>query len=220
VADTDLLTEQEARHALDLGAGDQKQTDRLCAFITAASLAIDEHFGPTVRRAVEEVHDGSRGGGCVGRKVIILEQRPVTSITSVIEYSGTTATTVSLQTNSVHPAEGFVTGRYGPDPTLYDGLLRRRKSGHPALWEPGDQNVVVNYVAGRVESTIAVDERWKRACGYVLEVMWRGTFPSVQAVDEFNVPARNFPAFIIPNATKQLLAPEAGTGRARPWGIA
>lgn len=223
MATLDLLTLEEAKLDLDVGVGDSSDNPKLTSYISAASLHIDRWAGPVVRRTVPgEVHDGSTSSlhYGYGRQVVILNQRPVASFTSVVEYDGTTATTLTEHTATVHPNEGYLSGRYLPDRSLYDGHLRRMKSGTRSCWQWGDANILATYVAGRFESTTTVSETFKQACRYVLQNMWRGTLPSVQNIDEFPVPARNFPAFATPNVVKELLGAEAGTGVARRWGIA
>ncbi len=204
MADTlDLLTLAEAKQVLDISPGDVVDDAQVAEYVTSASRLLDQWVGPTVRRTVTaEPYDDACGRGS-----IVLAQRPVTSITSITE-DGTALT-----------ADDYLSGRYTPDPTLLDGILRRRIGDRDGLWSGP---VEVTYVAGRYAATAGVDARFKRACAIVLQNLWAGTLASTQEFDPggYTAPTTNFPAFAMPNAARDLLAGEMGTGQARRWGIA
>lgn len=198
----DVLTLDEAKEALNVG-GTTRYDAKLPAWITAVSGLLDKRAGPVVRRAVtDEPHDGSPTGA------IWVNLWPVTSWTTVTEYSSTTATVLTLETNVLKPDHAFVAERYSQDPTLYSGRLRRRAAGVNWLFPSGYGNVVISYVAGRYLNTATVDERFKAAAKLMLENLWNSQRPNVAEVGEFEVPMGNWPRFAIPNAAKELLAGE------------
>jgi hypothetical protein len=218
VADArDILTLAEGKRALRIATTDTTQDDELELYITAASRAMDQHFGNTVQLAVtDELHDGLNRSGWGYRDVIVLNHRPVISVASVVEYRNGNPTTLSPETVTDQPGDAFLVARYDPDPTLYNGFVRRRGSGYGQHYEPGRSNIAATYVAGRVSSSTDVDRRFKRACGMVLANLWREREPGVVEQDEFMVPHQAFPGFAIPQAARMLLAEEWGQHQGTP----
>lgn len=207
----DILTLPEAKRVLRIAPTDTSEDDELEIYITAASRGMDQHFGNTVALSVtDELHDGLNPSGKGYRDKVILRHRPVISIATVTEYRNGSPTTLVQETVTSQPGDAFLGDRYDPDPTLFNGIVRRRGSGYAEGYEPGRQNIAVTYTAGRVQSTSQVDPRFKRACGMVLANLWREREPGVVTQDEFEVPHQSFPAFFIPNAARMLLAEEWG----------
>lgn len=207
----DLLTLAEAKRILRLSPGDASQDLELEAYVTAASRAMDSHFGNTVALSVTgEVHDGTNRSGRGYRHVIVLRHRPVTAVASVVEHRAGSPLTLAGETATGQPTDAYLADRYEPDPTLYSGFLRRRASGQDAWFDYGRGNIAVTYTAGRVASTAAVDPRFKRACGLILANLWRDREPGLETQGEFDVPRQSYPTFAIPNAAKQLLSEEWG----------
>lgn len=208
MAANDLLTPAEAKRALHIAEGDADDDDELGIYITAASTLLDEHIGPTVARAVtSETHNGVNDAGTAYRRVIILRHRPVMAFTS-LTADGATLT----QSDDYHADP------YTPEPTLFSGTLRRRFGSTWGVWEYGTENIVCSYTAGRVASTTSVPSRIKRACGIVLENLWRDREPSVEDLGgEFVVPRQSFPTFALPRAAAGLLVREIGA--AETFGI-
>src|SRR5690606_19909739 len=110
----------------------------LTAAITGVSLALDKKCGPIVQRPVVEWHDG-------GAEHIWVEQWPVTSVTSVVEYDGATPTSLTQDTNGTLPTASFRPDRYSQPSAPYNGRIYRR----PGTFPDGMGNVVVSFVAGR-----------------------------------------------------------------------
>lgn len=211
----DILSLAEAKRVLRIATTDTTQDDELEIYITAASRGMDQHFGNTVALSVtDELHDGLNPSGKGYRDKIILRHRPVISIASVTEYRNGSPTTLVQETVTSQPGDAFLADRYEADPTLYNGIVRRRGSGYGQGFEPGRSNIAATYTAGRVASTSDVDPRFKRACGMVLANLWREREPGVIEQDEFQVPHQSFPTFFIPNAARMLLAEEWGQHRA------
>lgn len=207
----DILTLVEGKRVLRIALTNTADDEELEIYITAASRGMDQHFGNTVALTVtDELHDGLNKSGKGYRDVIVLRHRPVISVTSVVEYSTGSPTTLVEETVTSQPSDAFVQDRYDPDPTLFNGFIRRRGSGYGQWYEPGRSNIAATYTAGRVQSTSTVDPRFKRACGLILANLWREREPGVVTQDEVEVPHQSFPAFLIPNAARQLLAEEWG----------
>ena len=200
MAANDLLTADEAKRVLHINEIDSSDDDELAIYITAASELVDEHIGPTVARPITgEVHDGLNRAQTGYRSVLVLRHRPVIQIGSV------TVDGVALtQTDDYHADP------YPLSQTLFSGILRRRYGPVTGSWDYGTGNIVCSYTAGRVASTTSVPARFKRACGIVLENLWRDREPGVEDMGEFIVPRQSFPAFAMPRAAAQLLVRERG----------
>jgi len=201
VVATDVLSMTEAKRILRIADTDTSEDAELAVYISAASELLDNEIGPTVARAIgPEVHDGVNHAGTDYRKVIILRNRPVLSIASLTVDSTTTLT----QTTD------YLAAPYSPDRSLFSGQLRRRWGSAWGWWEYGIGNIVCSYTAGRVAATSNVSSRIKRACGIVLENLWRDREPSIDNIDEFTTPRQAFPAFAMPRAAAQLVRKEMG----------
>jgi hypothetical protein len=197
MATLDVLTFEEAADALNL-SGTAIHDKDLPEWITAVSLFMDRLIGPVVTRVVTaEQHDG-------GRHCIYLRQYPNTAITTVTEYSGTTATVLAPETNTTKPANAYMVDPYEPDTALLTGIVRRRVSGGDALFAQGRRNVEVTYSAGRFASTTTVDQRAKKAASLILSNAWRSQQDSTGGVGEFDVPQVMFPRKAIPAVVREL----------------
>ena len=189
----DLLNVDEARQWLSIGVADETKTTMLEMAITACSRKIAAAVGPVVCGTVTaELHNG-------GSNRFYLFQSPAYSISQVVEYDGTTASTLTAETNTSQTSNQYRCN-------VRNGQMLRRDSGRTAYFPNGIDNVSVTYVAGRYTSTDTVDDRYKEACGVMLRNMWRPFEASVGSAGEFDVPAQNFPRFAVPNAVKELLA--------------
>ncbi len=190
----DLLSLAEAKRAVNIDAANTDHDVELASYITAVSEAMDATFGPIVQRTVSEAHDGGDG-------FIIPTARPVVSITSLVERSGTTSQTLV--------AENFAA------PTAYDylldpetGIIYRRSGGGAVGFRTGQLNIRLTAVAGRFGSTSTVGARWKQGACIMLSHLWRpeqGVPTGPLGPDQFDA-APGTPYFAVPNAVKQLLA--------------
>lgn len=198
----DVLTTTEGRQICGFASTDTSRDSTIERLVTTVSRRLDDLIGPVVQRAVtgEEVHAGCSSW-------IELASGPVSAISSVVEYQGTTAVTLTAETPGVQPTEGYRADRYSPNPSLMSGLLVRRCSGSTRYWWP-EASVVVSYTAGRVASTTQVEARHKEAAALMLKNLFRSYEHSVGEVDEYATPAQSFPTFAVPNAVKDLLADE------------
>jgi hypothetical protein len=164
MATRDLLTLVEARSAVNLPVGSTTHDVDLQLFITGISGRVDKLCGPVVQRAVT----GERHNG--GRSKVLLNLQHVASVTSVVEWVGTTQTALTAETDSTKPANGFLldSGEGG----IYAWVWRRSGNGD-ATFPAGRRNVVVAYTAGRYAATASVDETFKLAAGSVLRRIWK-----------------------------------------------
>lgn len=205
MATLDVLSLAEAKAALNLSGVVVHDTE-IAPWVTATSLLLDRKVGPIVRRTVtDEIHDGGDG-------VIRTRLYPVHSFTTVTEYSGLTATVLTVDTNLTHPATGYRPEAYAPNAALYSGRLVRRSGGYGSAYPSGSGNVVITYVAGRFENTAAVDERFKSAARLTLQNLWNSQRPNLAQVGEFEIPQSNWPRFAVPNAVREMLADEWQVG--------
>lgn len=188
MATLDVLSETEARRAVKVA--DSSYDDRLSSLVTAVSTRFDELCGPIVQRTVTaERHDG----GCT---TIFPRMAPVAAWTTVTEYQGTTATTLTAESPGSAPANGYLW-------QSTTGELVRRSSGYPALF--ASTFVVLTYTAGRFATTGAVESRFKEAVSITLAHIWRTESGSGNqtfgADSEFR-----FSSFSVPNRAMELVA--------------
>ncbi len=196
MATLDVTTVEDAKEALNLTAT-SKHDSELAAWITAVSLMLDQLIGPVVRRTVTERHDGGCGE-------IFLRCYPLTSITSITEYSGTTATVLAAETNVLKPTNGYLCESYEHDPNLLSGVIARRSGGSDTTFPVGRRNIEVVAVAGRFADTLSVDERARKAAELILMNAWRSQQDSTGVVGEFDVPQNLFPRFAIPGVVRDM----------------
>lgn len=209
MAALDILTIDEARDAVGLGAAQRGKDELLVPMVTAVSAKLDDYVGPIIiREVVDELHDG-------GHELVLLKYRPVAAITSVVEYDHTTPTTLTETTNAAKPTDGYRLTNANA------GMLARRSYGSRRCFAAGDANIVVTYDAGRfgptldeeeavvVEAVANVEDIYKRAAGITLRAWWAMEDVQVAALGEYDVPASRFTKFALANATRELLDHEA-----------
>lgn len=155
MAATDVLTDAEARTVVSADGS----SAQLSLLVSAVSQQLDQLCGPVVQRTVtSEAHDG-------GEATVRLRYRPLSSVTTVTEYDGTVATTVTAETNAAKAVANYVVD-------LATGTVRRRSNGWDSCFPSGRGNVVVTYVAGRSATTAAVDAKFKQAAAMMLLHLW------------------------------------------------
>ena len=196
MAATDLLSLDDAKSAVRVGASHTLHADRLEAYVSAVSNAIDELVGPVVQRTITgERHEG-------GTSEIRLRRFPVSSITTVKVWQRGTSTTLTAESLSV--AGGYLAEPDEDDPTLLCGELYRRSDWWSIPWECG--TVEVTYVAGRYANTAAVaGTRFHTAAVLALQNLWQGMADSVAVVNEYEGPTTAFPSVVLPKASRDLL---------------
>lgn len=193
MADTlDLLSLAEAKQAIGTATAATDLDTAVAAYITSVSRLIDANCGPMVQRAITlETHDG-------GQDTIRLTYNPAASVTSVVEYQGTTAVTCTQETPGTAPDPGYLL-----DPA--SGYVYRRAGGTDGKWYNGRRNVVVSYTAGRFTSTSTVDARVKQAAAMLLRHLWAIQYGNGNVMfGEADVPIPI--GFAIPNRVREMLA--------------
>ncbi len=188
MATLDILTDVEASQAAS-GVDTAYLVD-LSRMVTAVSVRIDELVGPVVNRAVTEYHDG---GG-----VIRPRQTPVSTVTTLKYWNGSTTTTYTADTwGQAGNANGYIIEKSGSYP--HDAIIYRRSSGSSVAWPDGHRCIELVYVAGRAATTALVDARYKECAAEVLRRLWdREASGWARAADPFgpdNVSGRFFKAF-------------------------
>ena len=157
----DLIDLTEGYEAINNPSGSGHDTEMARA-ITGLSRIIDDLCGPVVVRTVtDETHDGGAGS-------IWLRETPVDSVTSIVEYDGTTGTTLTAETNATKPGDGYLLEAR----RHFVRLVRRSGSGDTSF-AGGRQNVVVTYEAGRYDDTGSVDPKFKMAAASILRRLWK-----------------------------------------------
>lgn len=161
----DILTSAEATRAALHGDAAGAHGEDIARMNTAVSVLIDELCGPVVHRTVTEYHDG-------GQSVIWPRQTPLSTVTTVKEWDGTTLTTLTADTwGTAGNADGYLieqSGSYAHDARIY-----RRSSGSNAYFGTGHRSVELVYVAGRAATTADVSARFKEAAAAILRRMWK-----------------------------------------------
>ncbi len=204
MADTlDVISLAEGKSALGISATDTSKDTALAQKITAVSRRMDRLCGPIVQRTVtDEVHPG----GCPSIRV---RRWPVASFTTVTEYDATVSRALTQEDFDPQPAEGFLPERWESTPTaVFNGVIWRRSSGCGAWFPSGPEAVKVTYVAGRAANTAAVDAVFKEAAGIALKNLWRTMEAATQILNEFDVPAQNFPVSMITKAVRDAVLDE------------
>jgi hypothetical protein len=212
VADTlDVLTLAEGRTAIGLSTTDTNQDVRLPSYITAVSRRLDKLVGPIVQRLVTaERHDG-------GDWWIDLQMFPVVSTSTVTEYIGTSATTLTLETIGTTPSNAYLLPQWRDG--LYKGRIYRRSGGIDARFAAGRQNVAVTYTPGRFADTTTVDAKFKEAASFILSNIFRKEQRPVSPT--FSGPGLlgdaepiGIPSYLIPYVAEGLLVDEVIPGSA------
>ncbi len=151
----DILTMLEAHNALNIPIATTDYDVELAQVITAASRFVDSIDGAVVMRTQTETVRNPRGAS------IILDTYPVV-VSTVVEYSGGTATTLTAE--SVTTAGGFTF-------EAATGVLHRRSSWYATGF--AGETLVVTYTAGRYVNTAAVDALYKGAAVAALIHFWQ-----------------------------------------------
>lgn len=203
----DVLTLNEAKQTLRVNDSDTTNGALLAAAITAVSQALDEVCGPIMTRTVTaERHDG-------GETTVVLRHWPLTSVTSVTEYSGSSSTVLTEETLGTAPANGFYVEPYAGLSGSAAGMIRRRSGGGDYPFAEGRGNVAVTYTAGRFTTNNSatnggVTEQFKHAARITLDNWWQQFREGIGQVGEFEVPMSSFPRFGVPAAARELLGGE------------
>lgn len=171
----DLLTLAEGKEAVNLPASTSSQDDRLAQYITGISRRVDNLCGNVVQRTVTgEKHDGG------GRVRILLFEHYAQAISSFVEYSNITETTLTAETNASKPANSYLLVNEEPYSFVY-----RRSSNSDKVFPKGRQNLVVTYLSGRAADTASVSEDFKLAAASVLRRVFKRESSSWSQTPQF-----------------------------------
>lgn len=162
MAALDVITLDAAKRAINLGEFNADHDPSLESLITAVSQRLDKVIGPVVQRSVTEEHPG----GC---ESIWPLQTPVSEITTVKEWDGTTPTTLTADEFGVAANDDGYAVHQSSYP--HDYRISRRSGGSAASFTTGTVELV--YVAGRAASTATVDARIAQTAGMILRRLWR-----------------------------------------------
>jgi hypothetical protein len=193
---TDWISLVEGKQALNIDSAVTTFDGEIALYISAVSQKLDLLAGAAVIRTVT----GEGVSVPTASSIISLVYRPVATVSSVTEYTGTTAQVLTAETNATKTAYNYLIDAEA-------GWLLRRSSGSDAYFPVGRGNVVVTYTAGRVAATANVTEKYKLAAAMFLSHLWRreqgaGTATFGGVVDfEAGVPT-----FGVPNVVRDLLA--------------
>jgi hypothetical protein len=160
----DILTTVEAtRAALQSDtAGDHGED--IARMNTTVSGRIDKLVGPVVNRTVTEYHDG-------GVAAIWPRQTPLSTVTTLKEWDGSTLTTLTQDTwGTAGNTDGYLieqSGSYAHDARIY-----RRSSGSNTHFVSGHRSIELVYVAGRAATTADVAEQYKECAAEVVRRLW------------------------------------------------
>ena len=164
----------------------------LQTFITAATEKVQEITGPVLTRTVTEYRSG-------GTPEIVLKQRPVTSVTSVVELIGNTSYTLT------EAAFGAGTTNYHFAFDADKAEIARRFAALPACFAPGEDNIKIVYVAGYATipsairlGTLALIQHWWSAS----QLNRNGGRPSLGGTD---YPGAMGGGYAIPNFVREML---------------
>lgn len=171
--------------------------DELQSVIDAATALLSNHPGfniPVGLTTYTEWHDGGTG-------LLILQHYPIVDVTSVTEYSGTTAQPIADE-----PEDGGAFTGYGFRYNAENGMLYRTSSGYPTGFAG---RVKVVYVAGM--GAVPADVR--QAALLLVEHMWDtqrgGASVGLPLDDDLTAPdSTQFGVgFTLPNRVRELLEP-------------
>lgn len=134
---TVLVTLADVHTHLQIPLSNTTYDTQLQGFIDAATAYVQFQTGPIINQTYTEVHSG-------GGPTIVLDNPPLISVTSVIEYIGLSAYTLN-------PAELGTDGgfyAYSIDDPNAGILCRRYAGGLAGSFAPGYRNIAVVYTAG------------------------------------------------------------------------
>lgn len=192
MATLDVITLSEAKAGLNIVTPLSAAADaELAIVVSAVSQRIDDLCGAVVRRVVnDEPHDG-------GVPALFLREAPAA------RTSTTTITSVTEDGILLAADEWLFKQRLG--------ILYRRSGGVTTSFAAGDDNIVVDYDAGRYATTAAVTEKFKQAAIVAVNHIWTHVGSQARTrvtVDAEGAVAFGIPPWAMPKAALELLANE------------
>jgi hypothetical protein len=192
-----LISLSDLRDQLNISVVDTTATAKLRRFIQSATAVVENITGPILPSPQTRYF----AGGC---SFVILPHRWVKSITTVQEFwGGTTIYTLANQQPGTGPLTGFA---YTWDPVTTK--IVRVSAGYETDFKPGQNAVIVNYVAGM--ATIPQDIT--DATGELIRHWWahgqqpyRGAFQATTADDDGGT--ITVMGYSVPNRVNEMLNP-------------
>jgi hypothetical protein len=156
MADTDILTEDEALEAINMVGSGGSHAIELAMWVSAISEAIDAACGPVVVRTITDEIQYPNGG------TFATSHTPLYSVSSLTEYVSGTGTVLTAEDHDT-------VGTYRIVGSGHDTVIERR-SGWGGYAYTG--LVKITYVAGRYANTEAVGAKFKLAAASILRRLW------------------------------------------------
>lgn len=200
MAANDLITVAEAKAAIGVDVNNTGKDAEIQSIVTAISNRLQENdlCGTLINTTITgERLSGSDAYG-VQQTVVYLTQRPVVSVSSVIEWDGVNQFTLSAEQDATKTQYDYLL-----DTTR--GTLLRRSGGQTNTWASGVHNIVVTYAAGRYANTAAVDPQVKEAAKMFFAHFWRAEKGAGSATFGAGEVPSFGPGYLIPNRVKELL---------------
>lgn len=158
MADTDLLSLDEALEAINMVGSGATHGEQIAQWVSAVSEVVDDKCGPVVIREIEDEVIYPRGG------LLFPLYQPLVEVSEISEYVSGVATELTLE-------EVSASGDY----LVRSGLIERRSGFSPVPWRGP---AVVSYTAGRFASTEEVSAKFKTAAGACLRRLWAREAPA------------------------------------------
>jgi len=154
-----IVTLTQAKTQLNIPTADTDDDAELTTFIAAASQMIVNRVGAVAGSpTVDEWHDGG------STDILLRNEGPVQSVTSVTESYGSVVYTLSQVTLD----SGSVTTPFGYTVDLDLGLLVRRAAGVAVPFADGEANIHVTFVAGYATTPPDITQ----ACLVLVQHLW------------------------------------------------
>jgi hypothetical protein len=131
-ADLGWSSSQTSQHAQSMGG-----------FISAMTPVVEQIVGPVIGQSFDEWYSG-------GAVEIALRRRPILSVDSLTETTGSSGYTLTQATPGT-PADSY---GYTLDKAL--GIITRRANGTATPFADGDRNIHVTYTAGWATSQTSI----------------------------------------------------------------
>jgi hypothetical protein len=196
-----LCSLADLRDELNLTSSNTVHDDELRLYLAAATPIIEDLTGPMLPATVTEQYDG-------GTQNIILRHNPINTVTTVVEYWGSYAFTLTQASN---PANA---GQYSYTVDVGTGVITRRTpSGAATFFATGLRNIHVTYTVGNGTVPANVRLAARRLAAHSYRVSQQGTRPAFGTgdTDQAFTPS----GFAVPRSVLELVKPNR-----RPPGIA
>lgn len=188
---TPIVTVTQAK--AQLGITDATFDGQLTDFVATASQMIVNQIGPVAGSpTVSEWHDGG------SPEIVIYEESPIQSVTSVTESMGSvvyTLTQITLDSGSVTTPFGFTVD-------LDAGLLVRRAAGVAIPFADGDKNIHITYVAGYTTTPPDIIQATLLLVQHLWETQ-RGPLTRGRGASDLNAGT----SYSMPNRVMEILSP-------------